>query len=137
MWGQKPPEVQILFSAPNHDNPNLKPILVGRAFGLFLCLWALRVCANKVGVSLPKASACGKRQIETKAEIAIPSLRSLRIVYFYLTTAKPSLCKKTIFYFKYHWKYVFLCYYNYIKIISQKLIYTKLALWFQIIYSLT
>ena len=30
------PRVQIPFSAPNEYNPNLKPILVGGAFGLFL-----------------------------------------------------------------------------------------------------
>lgn len=30
--------VQIPFSAPNEYNPNLKPILVGGAFGLFLFL---------------------------------------------------------------------------------------------------
>lgn len=32
------PWVQIPFSAPNEYNPNLKPILVGGAFGLFLFL---------------------------------------------------------------------------------------------------
>ena len=31
-------EVRILFSAPNEYNPNLKPILIGGAFGLFLFL---------------------------------------------------------------------------------------------------
>ena len=30
--------VQIPLSAPNEYNPNLKPILVGGAFGLFLYL---------------------------------------------------------------------------------------------------
>ena len=32
------PRVQIPFSAPKEYNPNLKPILVGGAFGLFLFL---------------------------------------------------------------------------------------------------
>ena len=32
------PRVQIPLSAPNEYNPNLKPILVGGAFGLFLFL---------------------------------------------------------------------------------------------------
>ncbi len=32
------PRVQIPLSAPNEYNPNLKPILVGGAFGLFLYL---------------------------------------------------------------------------------------------------
>ena len=32
------PRVQIPLSAPNKDNPNLKAISVGRAFGLFFIM---------------------------------------------------------------------------------------------------